>query len=341
MMLFYIALLIYYRDFTNFVEIFRTEFFTGIMKKNLLIASITIFLLIVATGCNNDVFVSKGGLPEFSEVTIESDGGQWSVVYSRKDLVGISLNGINYDERKYLKYLDENYKELEDNCPVEEIADIVFENPKRYFTIGFLGDMIYVRCGYNCGEEISPVLNLEYAYGETKQIKITFTAGEPLEPLIAFYQGEPEFEEDFEKISRKTSFNNGSSLTQYFEFDPYVGTMCSYEVTTKQTWAEGQVLQMPVLHYHYGYGWEHLWQDGVVIGEQRSFPTEEFQINKIKVEVPPNTKATVLYVIHYTKATQNGTVGFYNRVVESSADVDFTCTSIYPTSCDYTVSYTE
>lgn len=313
---------------------------------------IALFTLLTLGGCNDDIFVSREGLPNYTYVSLDGDGGEWSAINSRKGLTRVTLN-IPYDERRYLRYWNIYGKPTDENCPASELESIEYDNPMRYFSISFTPDMLYTYSRYNAGEAKEVSLILEY-YGDTtssgsaestrsgsitKEVVLNISAGEQLQPANGFYKGEMELEEDFEVLKHRVRFVNNSSLTQVFDVYPYEDVRCQVEVSTKQLWANGQVVEIPFPAYDMWGDWTHMWKDDVVIGESFIVETPDYQDGYRRLQVEANKTAVIEFEIHITKATQGGTVSFYNPTVNEWADVDYTTVTHFPTSYTFNAYY--
>lgn len=295
-------------------------------------------LLLAATGCNDDIFVDSAELPEYTDISIEGDGGQWSAPFSRDHLEKISIDyGAN--EKEYVTYYDVDGRTTTAACPAADLGSIVFENPIKYYSIGFEGEMMYVDSYYNASLYADNItIYLGYDYGVTKCVHVTFTQGRPLQLVFAQYDGEAVLEEVSRQTVNTTSLANNSSVAQHMEIMPYLLSQCTDVVNPAGNWAKGIVTDMPMLTYS-GTQWELAEYKDIRLGETRRFSPSQYFAEKFTVDVPPHTKATVRCALHYTRATQSGTLLFYNSVTDCQAEERFTCTSVYATSFEYTVDY--
>jgi len=135
------------------------------------------------------------------------------------------------------------------------------------------------------------------------------------------------------------SFTNRGPIPQRMVIMPYRSSQCSDVAMPAEQWARKLIVDMPMLVYS-GHEWQLQDFTDICLGDLRTFAPEEYMDEKFFVEVPPGVKATVTWTLHYTRASQQGHLDFYNAVTESyTSDVRFECTALYPTSYDYTVSY--
>lgn len=304
---------------------------------SLIFVTVAVFSL-ATSSCNKDVFVENDDLPQHTEVTLEGDGGQWSVPFSRNGLTHIYIIDCPENEKQYLTYLNLKGDLTGSYCDASDLKSINFENPARWYSFGFAGDMLYFSSNYNASTPYTVNLILEYNFGVDKLISINLTEGKPLR--LDFYSpfGRIEIEEDIDQITRTTGLVNNSQLTQKLEIMPFSEAFCMDEITAEEAWADGLVSRMPMLIYD-GHQWTWEEYDDIRIGEVRQFIPEEFSDKKITVNVPPNKTARVTYTLHYTRNRTEGEVGFYNPVADYLFHTNVTWTAVYATSFDYKVDY--
>lgn len=300
---------------------------------------LSIFVALLLTTCNNEIFIESENLPDVTYITLDGNGGEWSSAFSRKGLTSIYVNPEDSSvDAQYLEYYGVNGDKVDGSCPFDELREIQYDTPVRHYSIGFYGGMIYITCHYNVLSEKSIRVYLEYDYGMTKTINVTMTEGKPIELGFWMSEGEPDLDLDFEKIPHRTSYTNNSSLTQKLQLDPFADARCSDQVIPEDSWAVGLTFDMPMPTYVFQeWAWEEY--EGIRLGERRSFPQTVYAQDRLTVEVPPYTKATVTYTINYSRFTRMGTISLYNPVDDSWYDEEVTWTAVYATSYDYTVDY--
>lgn len=289
------------------------------------------------TGCNNDIFIESSQLPDETYITLDGNGDEWSVPLPRYGLKRVYLDGVP-DADKYLKYYNIKSGLTDSYCPPSELNDIIFENPVKYYSVTLSGNMLYISCSYNVSDEDNITLRLEYDYGVSKTIHFTLTTGGKMELLFPWYEEEPVIEENFEEIIHVDRFTNNGPVAQQIEIMPYLQSQCSHVVNPEDSWATDLVVDMPLLSYS-GNKWELKDFKEIRLGDQQIFSPSDYFSQKITVDVPPYTKATVTYALRYSRATQHGNLFFYNSVSRQEWKTNFSCTSIYATVCDYSVSY--
>lgn len=295
-------------------------------------------LAILMPACNNDIFIDGAELPEYTDLTIEGDGGQWSAPYSRKGLAAIAIDPQSSQANTYLTYYDTDSKPVGADCPPAKLKEIVYENPKQHYSIGFSGDIIYITSYYNASPYGHVLIKFDYDYGVSKYINITFTEGEKLSMTRWTVFDVMTFDEDFEKTTHSRSLTNNTSVTQKLELRPFLESKCSDVAEPQDYWARDISLEMPMITFT-GKGWEFRTYDDIRLGERRQFTPGWAVEDIISVDVPPHTKARVIYTIYYTRATQKGSLDILNSVDNFTSEVPVTWTSIYATRYDYKVYY--
>ncbi len=306
------------------------------VKQTTMIMSMLVALLL--SGCNNDIFVDAQPLPENSEITIEGDGGSWSTIIPRDGLTSIKMYNPYRNIDGYVTYYDTKSNAIVPDCPVAELGAIVLENPAQHYAISFYGRKLSINSYYNSYPKDYIILLLEYDYSGTKEIRITFTEGKPLDFFI-MPEGEMTIEKDIEEFSHRSAYTNNSSLTQKFEIYPFINCNCSYEVIPDESWANKYDVNDMVIPTFTGEKWELQGKYQVSLGDRRTFSPAGYVYDKITVDVPPYKKAIVNYTLHYSRASQAGKFYIYNVVEDQQFEMGFKSTSIYATRYDYTVDY--
>ncbi|MCH5318541.1 MAG: hypothetical protein J1E38_02390 [Paramuribaculum sp.] len=86
-----------------------------------------IFLLLLFTACNDEVFIDGPLLPEETFVNIDSDDGEAELIIPLYGLENISLDLIS-SGRDFCKYYNAQGETISSDSPASELAKIVFEN---------------------------------------------------------------------------------------------------------------------------------------------------------------------------------------------------------------------
>lgn len=307
------------------------------MTRNHIAYSLVLLVSIITSACNNDIFTENQDLPEITNITIDGDGGEWSSVLSLKGLTHIYIDYGSKDI-EYVRYYGANGSEVNPDCSPTELKSIVYENPKTYYSIDIVGEMIYILSYYNASPYTSFTLRLDYESGVNKFVYVTITEGKKLQMFLWEPTGDLVLEKIGEKTHR-TSFTNNSSIAQRLEIKPFLESTCFDMLTPTDNWALNLTVDIPMLTFN-GQEWEWRELKDIILGDRRNFtPSQYFFDDKITVEVPANTKAIVTYKLNYTQATQDGFITFYNIVAEQNFKTPVVWNSVYATSYEYDVEY--
>lgn len=198
--------------------------------------------------------------------------------------------------------------------------------------------MLYIHSQYNALDTARAILRLEYDYGITRYMHITISAGDPLQITMATFDGQMTIEEDFEQGFHRKSLVNNSNIAQKLTVMPYLSSQCSDIVEPSEEWIDGHGIDMAVPAYD-GKEWTLREFSNLTLACRRTFAPSRYATEEFSIDVPANTKATVEYVLHYSRATQKGNIWCYNRQSQQQIMVPFTATSIYATSYEYKVNY--
>ena len=294
--------------------------------------------VVIISSCNSELFIDDIDLPDVSDVTIEGDGGEWSTAFSRKGLSRIRIDYSSHD-KEYVRYFSVEGPEVDADCPASELGSIVYENPKTFYSIGFVGEMMYLTSHYNASDYDMFTIYMDYDYGVTKSINVTLTEGEKLQLVTWIPTGNMRIEENISKsVTYTTSLTNNSSLTQKLETYPLLDSRCSDMVMPSEYWANGIVVDLPIPTFN-GIDWEWREYKDVRLGERRDFSPNQSLNHKISVEVPAYSKAKISYTLNYSRATQEGFISLSNPVDDRSCETPVTWTSVYATSYEYAVEY--
>ncbi len=297
---------------------------------------LSLLMGVVLVGCNDEVFIDAEPLPDSSEITIEGDGGSWSTIIPRDGLIKVSMSNPYRDTKGYVTYYDKNSDPVAPDCPISDLAGIEFENPAQRYHISLWGKKLEINSYYNSYPPDVIILTLEYDYGTTKEIRINFTEGKPLE-FFPWYEGEMTVEENIEEFTHRTSFTNNSSLTQKFEVYPYINCNCSHEVIPAEPWANKFKIDSMALPCFTGDWWELSEMPDIYLGDRKVFSPSRYVHEHITVDVPPYKKAVVYYTLHYSRASQLGKFFIYNEVEDRQFELGFTSKATYATHYEYTV----
>ncbi|MDE6648745.1 MAG: hypothetical protein K2K45_02320 [Muribaculaceae bacterium] len=271
------------------------------------------------------------------ELTIHGDDGEWSAPVTRKGLSRIYVKVI-YNDRKYLTYRNKDYKITDEHCTASDLLDIEYDNPISKYIISYTGDMLYIHSIYNASDNKHMVLVLEYDYGTTKYIDVTFSKGIPLRLEHQEMDQNMKIEENIETIPHSFSFSNNSSATQHVNITPFAESSSTCKISAADEWATDFEISGVMIPSYYE-GWDYTELTDCIIGESFSFKSESLMTEVFPVFVPPHKKATVKYNVNYSRATVKSTLILYNTVDHFEIRLPVTCSCVNPTSYDYEVIF--
>lgn len=276
-------------------------------------------------GCNDDIFVDEGVLPDRTVVRIDGTGGEWST-----DVAVKSFNRFDvpspFDERPYVTWTDGNRR-------------FVFENPAASFSVELIGKRLSVASAYNAtGDTIRRTIRLEYSY-TTKEIILEIAPGEPIRLVGVDYDGSPSIYEGVRSETSRTTFVNNSPLTQKFNVAPYAGSEARYSIIPMDAWFDEYEIPVELNVPAYdGTEWTVRAVKDSPVNEMITFKPPYFNLT-IPVEVPPMTTVVVDCTVNYDTASDHGAMAFYNPTTGKTTKVEFFTQSTYPTSYELTTSY--
>ncbi len=292
--------------------------------------------IVAVTGCNGNIFVDRiEADDEPVLIYVHGDDGHWAGPVSTKGLVRAYVN-YKYEDKQYVTYYGTNGT-VDADCPASQLRDIVYENPARWYGIGFLGDMVYFTSNCNALDAFDVILNLEYEDGQTRKLHFFVEAGKRL-VYGGEFQSVTDYEDDvFQDVAHRYTYSNNGPVAQKFILKPYESLHAVIDVNTEESWATGLKVDMDLPVYT-GQWWTMEKFEGVAINQRLVQPMVDYADATITVDVPPYTKATVDYCVNLSRAVSSGQFYFYNEVTEDHFQVDFTVMSYYPTSYVYNVT---
>ncbi len=290
--------------------------------------------LVALTGCNGDIFADRIDVDDDPIVYVRGDGGEWSSPISTRGLKRIYIN-FKYDDKQYVTYYGANGT-VDENSPASELKGIVYENPARYYDIGFLGDMVYFTSNYNALDAFDVSLNLEYEDGMTSRVRFFVEAGERLEYGGSFMSG-TSTDDNVQTLAHRSTFNNNGPIAQKFVINPYMSLNGVIDIMTQEPWTSGLKVDLSLPVYT-GTWWS--WENftDVVLNERMQPLPLDYGNETFTVDVPANTKAIVDYAANISRTTVDGILLFNNKVSDRQITVDYTAESYYPTSYVYNVT---
>ena len=297
--------------------------------KNLLLP-VLLCLLLLTTGCNNDIFVDEPPLGE-DEIgaTIDGDGGETSFKIPFKGLEHISIDVMSEAER-YCTYYNAAGEVVDRKSPASMVSRIVFESDFTKFEIEKDGKTLRIVSVCSTSEyESTWTIRLEYSYG-VRFIYIKTLPGKPLKLMDITYP-EPLKINDKEKVvTTRETFTNNGPLPQTIEVRPYLNELATIIVDPDRSgfWISAQKWTMPVPVY-VNDKWSIIDKPEIMPGVRYYYERPDRFI-KIPIDIPAYSKVTIITDVTYTQATGSGCMAFLNEILDRRFDVNFNVTSLYP-----------
>jgi len=283
-----------------------------------------------AVSCNSDIFIDKNlDLPDETVVFVDGDNGHAEVSIQPKGLEYIYIDYIGGDVSPW-KYYDARGNEVDWHSPASEISEIYYFTPFCEFSIGILGDKIYLNSMENCtGKELNFNLRLEYDYA-VKYIMIHIMEGKPLELLYWHYDEEIQEIPNIKTGSRSLIFDNRSSSPAVVHIKPYQDVPVRACVEPEASWAKDINISLSVPVYSDD---EWIYVDCPDIQLGSVFCFSSFDMDKsVPVTIPGNSKAEIRCTVNFSQIMARGELEFLAPVYGREHDTRFTCKVIQPMS---------
>lgn len=305
-------------------------------KKHITAYIFTLWLIVLAAGCNNDVFIDGPALPDSQEVTIEGDGGE---VVLRIPVKGLRLMrfGLTSDLFNETVYYDLDGKEVDSSTPVSQIGKMVYDDGLRRIELKKKGGEIKIVSISNPWERGWQMISLDYGYA-TKYIEITILQGKPLELESVEYDGDMEITDNAEVRTSRMGFTNNGSLPQIYEERPFINQPITtlVDVGTQTSWPYMEKVTMPVPVFENG-SWKVREKPEIRLGgDNKTYRSDQVDY-KVEVDIPANSSVNIFTDVIYTQATAKGVLNFVNTVLDRHIPVKFTVTAKYPANYEIRV----
>lgn len=288
-------------------------------------------VLLLAAGCNDDVFLDEPNMPDIVNDTIEGDGGEATFTIPTKGLEHISFDMVGVSEQ-YCKYYNAAGEQIDYKSPVSEVSRIVYENDFLKFELRRQGKTLTVKSVCNTFDmETHRGVRLDYSYG-ARYIYIIVLPGKPMKLLEVVYHPDGLKIDDRAKVkTKKLGFNNDAPLPQLFEVRPYLGEAYSIivEPDDKTSWAVGEHINMEVPVYEDG-SWR-MKETSLTVGSSLNYSKKEY-LMAVNVDVPAYSNVNIFTDVIYSQAKASGYMTFLNEILNRRLNVTFTVTSQYPTA---------
>ncbi len=285
------------------------------------------------TACNNDIFIDEP-LPadEDLNVVIEGDGGEATVRISTKDLQSIELRYGGIEWTGDCIFYNHKGEIVPSSTPIKDVSKIVCENSSEHYELVINKNSITIRSFENLlPNDSHQNICLNYSY-TTEFIHLTILKGQGYEVYDVKYDDIVVDVTPIMKSERETFINNGP-LTQTMEVwpmlqaqsDAYGTVILDYNTPLS---LYGYTFNMPVLT-HSALGWEIANHDGVKIGEKYRISIPNL-LDRVNVDVAPNSKLTVKSVVTITQASACGHMTLRAPISGKLYTVDFKCEATFP-----------
>lgn len=314
------------------MEKFHIFVFELVLKLELDMKHIVLILLLAlgVASCNSGVFVDEPPLSEeILTATIEADGGEAEFKIPVKGLESISVDLFS-EQEKYCTYYNAAGEPIDRKSPASEVSRIVFENDFMKFEIEKTGKKLIFKSVCNTSEyETSRTIRLEYTYG-VRFIDITTTPGKPLEIVEITYPEPMQINERGKVVTQRVNIANDGPLPTTFEVRPYLNEFASILVEPERSgsWIEAGKMTMKVPMFENG-SWEIKEKSGIRPGTRYTYEGPD-RFTKITVDIPADSKVTVITDVIYTQAIAKGYIVYLNEILDRRIVVNFTVTSLYP-----------
>lgn len=291
-------------------------------------------LMLLAAGCNNDVFLDETPLPDDDSLsaTIDGDGGEVSFHIPTAQLEHFGPDEFS-EGKKYLTFYNVEGDIVGSESPASVVSRIVYANDFNKYEILKDGNTLTVRSICNTSGYGGFHIRLEYSYG-TRFIYISLTSGKPLQLIDVQYPDGMITEDRAKVTTNRFGFTNQGPLPQRVEVRPYLNEVASILVDASKNWAYDKLdLLVPV--YVDGQ-WEFRKKNGIRPGFRFTYDGPD-RFTKVDVDIPADSKVNVITEVFYSRAAARGVMTFLNEILDIRMSVDFTVTSYYPVNYEIRV----
>lgn len=297
------------------------------MRQLLVFFALPVLLLVA--GCNDDVFLDEPNMPDILNDTIEGDGGEATFIIPTRGLERVSLDVFSESERN-CTYYNAAGDIVDRYSPASEVSRIVFETIFTRFELHRQGKTLTVKNLCNPFDYGNWTIRLEYSYG-VRFIYVTVLPGKPMKLLEVVYPDGLKIDDRAKIKTKRFGFNNASPLPQILEVRPYLDETYSIlvEPGDNNSWVRGKMLNMEVPVYEDG-SWQ-MKETSIMPGFSSTYSKKEY-LMKVDVDVPAYSNVNIFTDVIYGEAKASGYMTFLNEVINRRLTVNFTVTSLYPTS---------
>ena len=285
-------------------------------------------LMVLATGCNSDIFLDEPDLSDEVSVTIDGDGGEASFKIPVKGLEHISFDLFS-ESLKYCTVYNHNGEVIPSESPASMVNKIVFDNDRTRVELIKNGGMLtFISISKTFQSNDLWTIRLEYDYG-VRFINIKILGGKPLKLIDVTYDELKIDNRAFVKSNRE-GFTNKGPLPQNVEIRPYLNELpyILVEPEYSSSWVKWEKLNMPVPVFENG-EWELKKMPEITLGSKNYFKGPD-RMAKFEIEIPANSHASIFTDVVYSKAEANGVMTFYNETLDRELRVFINATAYYP-----------
>ena len=301
---------------------------------------VLMLVTLLVSACNNDIFIDGPMLDEDLHASVEGDGGTAVFNIPLKGLEYIGLD-LTSEGEKFCTYYNDRGEPIDGNSHESEVArTVVFDNDLCRFEIIRKGSELTFRSHASPLYSSTWTIRLEYDYA-VRFITVEVLQGRPLQLVDVAYLSDLQIDDSASVKTDRFGFTNGSSLTQIYEVRPYLNQLSfiNVEPDRHNYWLSGLAVAMPVPVYVDG-RWQFVEKTDIVAGYEYRYQPQGY-LTKVDVEIPANSKVSILTDVTYAKAEASGTMTFLNVALDRRLMAYFTVTSIFPTGYEIRVEDAE
>ena len=296
----------------------------------------TVSFLLMATACNNDVFIEDPELSEDVEATIEGDGGEATFRIQTKGLERVSIEHVS-DATGYTCY-NKNGEEIPENSPVSELARINFTGIYTVFDVNIEGDRLTVQSMEYSGEWGHVItIRLEYASWIVRFIEVKVLPGAPMELVRTDYDEGFDVNDAHKTSERVMKATNNGPQPVKIEFKPWLAMQANAKVVAADSWVNfiGRPVDVRLPTYVDG-RWVLGPEMNIRLDVKTYYSPRDWNVT-VPVEIPANSTVNVVSTVTFGDAGSRGTFLFRIPVSAREFASRFTCEVVEPLSYEISI----
>lgn len=304
-----------------------------LMNKRYSLAFVLPWLLMLLSGCNNDVFLDEPQMPDDLSATIEGDGGETVFTIPTNGLEHISFDLLS-ESKKYCTYFNHSGSIIDSNSPASEVAKIVYETDFSKREIIHNGTQLIVRSICSTSDyDLKVGIRLDYSY-TVKIIHVNILPGRPLVLENVEYNQNPLLTESTLVKTHTIQINNQSESEKDWEDYPYINALGEILVEPDRysSWLNYDYLPIEVPVYDDG-KWTWQIKDQLKANVKYTYRRPDY-MHKVTMTIPAKTVVRIYTYVTYVQAKASGVLTYLNEILNRRIIVNFNITSIYPVSYD-------